>query len=501
MQQLLSVALPTGSLRARLAGAAFWSTLGAASTQACSTLASIITARFLGDTGFGELGMVRNTLTMFAAFAGLGLGLTANKYLAETRTADKDRAGRILGFSYAMASVSGLLMTVLAFALAEPLAAKTMANEGLAPYLRLSAPILLTGTLNGVQMAALAGLEAFRRSSIWMMVVALTGSVLTVVGVVTAGIPGALWAGLISGVMGFLVLERVLSSEARRAGVRVTFHGIRQELPVLWSFALPSGLSGLMVTPVMWGAAAMLVNRPGGYGEMGVFNAANQWRNLVLFVPAAVGQVVLPMLSNLRAAGERDRYIRALKLNGALNLLVCLGATLPVIVASEWIMRAYGPDFRGRWAVLVLLVLSGVLQAVIGVIGQALASLGRMWWGLILNAAWAVELLAVTWLCLPLGATGLAVAYLVSYVLHLVQVGCYTLWVLRYDLAAGERRGFDLGATGGAGPASVPAATEAEAAVEAVVTGRGLGNVVDPVNSLNPARDVDTGAPQGGKTG
>src|SRR3954447_24163160 len=147
VQQRLSLALPAGSLRARLAGGAFWSVMGAVATQGSSTLAAIMTARFLGDVGFGELGMVRNTLTMFAAFAGLGLGLTANKYLAETRTTDPARAGRILGLSYVMACGSGLLMALLAFAFAEPLAARTMANEGLARYLRLSAPILLTGTL------------------------------------------------------------------------------------------------------------------------------------------------------------------------------------------------------------------------------------------------------------------------------------------------------------------------------------------------------------------
>jgi O-antigen/teichoic acid export membrane protein len=500
IQQRLSLALPAGSLRARLAGGAFWSLVGAVATQGSSTLSAIITARFLGDHGFGELGMVRNTLTMFAAFAGLGMGLTANKYLAETRTADPDRAGRILGLSYGMACGSGLLMMVLAFTFAEPLASRTMANEGLARYLRLSAPILLTGTLNGVQTASLAGLEAFRRSSLWTTVVAVTGSVLTVIGVATAGISGALWAGLISGVLGFVVLQRVLAAETRRARIRVTFRGIRQELPLLWSFALPSVLSGLMVSPVAWAAAAMLVNRPGGYGEMGVFNAANQWRNLVLFVPGAVGQVVLPMLSNLQATGERDRYVRALKLNGVLSLLVCLCAALPVIAGSEWIMRTYGPDFRGRWAVLVLLVLSGVLQAGTSVVGQALASLGRMWWGLILNGAWAVGLLVATWVCLPLGATGLALAYLVSYLLHMVQVGCYTVWVLRHELAPSDGLGMDIGGTGGA---SMPApASEAEGAVEAVVASAALsGSVANLVNSVGRGRDTVIGSSDGGKAG
>jgi hypothetical protein len=118
-----------------------------------------------------------------------------------------------------------------------------------------------------------------------------------------------------------------------------------------------------------------------------------------------------------------------------------------------------------------------------------------MWWGLILNAAWAAELLAATWFWLPLGATGLALAYLVSYLLHLVQVGCYTVWVLRYDLAIGERRGFDVGGSGGVGPTGpLPPAAEPEAAVEAVVaSGARARNAVNPVN---PARGVGPAAPQ-----
>jgi len=38
----------------------------------------------LGTVGFGELGVIQSTVGMFGVFAGLGLGMTATKYVAST---------------------------------------------------------------------------------------------------------------------------------------------------------------------------------------------------------------------------------------------------------------------------------------------------------------------------------------------------------------------------------------------------------------------------------
>ena len=53
------------------------------------------------------------------------------------------------------------------------------------------------------------------------------------------------------------------------------------------------------------------------------------------------------------------------------------------------------------------------------VIGQAIASMDRMWWAFILNSVWAFVLLASAVLLVPhYGALGLAVAFLASYSVH-----------------------------------------------------------------------------------
>src|ERR1035441_7680402 len=80
------------SLRGRFARGAVWSLIGAALAQGANLAASVITARLLGRVQFGMYGMVQSTVGMLGVFAGLGLGLTATKYVAEFRSRDPERS-------------------------------------------------------------------------------------------------------------------------------------------------------------------------------------------------------------------------------------------------------------------------------------------------------------------------------------------------------------------------------------------------------------------------
>jgi O-antigen/teichoic acid export membrane protein len=192
-------------------------------------------------------------------------------------------------------------------------------------------------------------------------------------------------------------------------------------MSILWAFAVPALLAGLLYGPVTWAAATILAHQPGGYGELGIFNAANQWRTLIMFVPSAVGMALLPVLSSLHAEGDIPRAVRALKAHLYFSALTGFACALPLALGSYWIMATYGRDFRGGWPALVFLAVAAVLQAMNNVVGQALASFNRMWIGFVLNALWAAELLGGTFLLRTHGARGLALAYCLAYALHTIQ--------------------------------------------------------------------------------
>jgi O-antigen/teichoic acid export membrane protein len=384
----------------------------------------------LGKEGFGELGVVQSTVAMFQVFASFGLGITATKYVAEFRSVDPAKAGRIVSLSVMVAVITGLLIMVPLIIFAPWLAQRTLAAPYLAGPLRLGSPILLLGALCGAQTGVLAGFEQFRTIARINLLTGLANFPLMVGGAYLAGltgIVGALVAGL---AFNWALNHRAVRTVLSNAAVRPSFRYCAKELRVLWRFSIPAVLGGLMVGPVMWLCNAMLVNQPSGYGEMGVFNAANQWRGAILFLPGAIAPIVLPVLSNLRGKGDRSRYHRVLLYNIWFNAGVTLTVAIGISIAAPLIMASYGKGFRAGQIVLVVLSLSAVLNATIGVIGQAIASEDRMWWGMFLNMLWGGVLIASTWYLLGYGALGLSLAILIAYGFHLLTVGAYTYYFL-----------------------------------------------------------------------
>lgn len=422
---------PPGTLRARFASGAAWVLVGMGASQLVAALSSIVIARVLGKEVFGEFGMVRNTIMMFGALAGLGLGLTTNKFVAEFRDSNPSRAGRILGLTMTLGFISGALVSAWVAFAADYLALQTLNAAHLAPYIRICAPLLLMSVLNGVQLAAISGLEQFRVLAWLTAVTVATVALASALGALGWGIQGALYGTVLGAFVNLLVLEVAGAPLRRSKSIPVAFRGIWQERGIIFSFAIPSMFSGLMVGPITWAALRLLFIRPDGPGQTALFNAATQIRALALFVPSAIAQVVMPMFSNLQAGVDAGRYQRAVRLSVMACFAAGVAVSVPLIVASPQIMGLFGPGFSSGWVVMCLLCLSAVLQATNTVIGQALAALSKMWWGFFLNCLWAAEFLAASWLLVRHGATGLGWAYLISYALHTMQVWAFVMFAIR----------------------------------------------------------------------
>jgi O-antigen/teichoic acid export membrane protein len=398
--------------------------------------ANILVARILAREFYGELGIIRSTINMFTVFAGFGMGVTATKHVSEFRERDPERAGRIMVLSSFFTITMGSAITGVLIISAPWLATHSLHAPHLTTELQIGSIILLISAINGAQTGALAGLEAFKMVAWVNFWVGLSSFPLFVCGAYFGGLRGTVWALAANTGINWFLNHLALRRETRRFSIPFTLKHCFKEWPVLWTFSLPAILSGIMVTPVMWLCSAILVNQPDGFGQMGVFDAANQWRAAILFIPAMIGQIALPMLSSLSGADNREKYIQVLKINLLLNGSAALVLALLVSLAAPWIMRSYGPGFAsGDW-ILICLSVTTVLASVNGVIGQAIASKSQMWIGLLFNFMWAVALLGFGYALMHrgYGARGLAAANLIAYVLHTVWQAVYLVRLLKQPI-------------------------------------------------------------------
>ena len=424
-QLRLQRALPSDSLRGRFALGAFWSLVGTAIARGLELLASIIVARILGKTGFGELGMIRSTVGMFGTFAGLGLGLTASKYIAEFRVKAPERAGRIIGMSSLVALISGGSISIILFFLAPLLAEHTINAPYLVTELQIGCGLLFFQALIGAQTGALAGFEAFKTIAKVSFAQGVMHFSFMIVGVYLFGLQGAIAGQAIATAGGWLLSHIALRKESKKARVYVVYNNIQQELPILWKFSLPAVLSGSVVAPVMWGARAMLVNQPSGYSEMGIFSAAMRFQGLLYLMESTIGRPLLPMLAS--PDGSKSSVFN--RVNILSSWLIGIVPAIPIICFPEIMGLFFGKEFMGISAnrTLALVMFFTCIMLYKQGLARVLAANSLMWWGFLSNGVWAIVLIFSSYLMVRFGAVGLAASFTLAYALNtIIFIPLYT---------------------------------------------------------------------------
>lgn len=411
----------------RLARGAFWSLLGGIVSRLFAVVSSIIIARILGKECFGEFGMVQSTMGVFGVLAGFGLGSTATKYIAEHRRLNPAKAGSISNLTMLVSLFSGGMLSLVCVLISSWLASETLHRPEIADLLRSGSLLLFFSAMNSVMLGVLAGFEAFQYTAKINILQGITAPLVAFPLVWYYGVAGAIASLTVNAALGMFLCSLALRNLYRKYSITAVYeHSLWSEWPVLWKFALPAMLSGLMVAPVTWLTNLILVNQNGGYSELGLFNAANQWRAIILFLPGLFASVMLPVLSDTLGQDKHSDFTKAFTLNLKVTWVVSLPLTVLVIVLNRPLSALFGKSFSGSASVLVLLMASCFLMVVNGTVGTALASSGKMWTGTIFNMSWSVALVIGAYFMVPpLGAQGLAAAYLAAYILHTISQMLY----------------------------------------------------------------------------
>jgi O-antigen/teichoic acid export membrane protein len=423
--------LAASHIGSRLARGAFWSLVGTVLARALGLLSTIIVARVIGKQGYGQLGIIQSTVEMFGIVAGFSMGITATKHVAELRRSDPERAGRIIGFCSLVSWITGGLMAIALVTFAPRLAINSLHTPEMAPLLRIGSLFLLFGAINGAQAGVLAGFEAFRVRAQITLIGGLVNFPLMVAGVYFGGIMGAMWA-LVAGAASNCLLNFVaLRREARGHGISLKYRGAFRESSLLWKFSVPSVLAGVIYSPIAWTANVLLVNHS-GFGEMGVYNAAGQWQNLLLLLPNIFASVALPIFSSSMNSGKAtDDYHKTFRISQSVALLVAFPSCAALMFSSEWLLKLYGKGFAEGVPVVIGILLSALIQCIGATCGPAIQAKGKMWIGLYYNLVWGILFLAGSTLFVArFGAAALSFSAAFAYLI----TAAWAFWYLRKDL-------------------------------------------------------------------
>lgn len=388
----------------------------------------------MGKVHYGEFGMMNSTVLMFVAVASLGLGATASRYIAENRDVNPEKTIDIYLitqlFSYGIAIVSSIFI----FWFADTISLKSFHQTDLGTEIRITTLIFFFSIINGSQNGILSGFERFKLVAYSNIVKSIFQSIFLVIGAFNFQLKGALF-GLAIGQILANFYNRLLIRPLIKSYQISLYNRFKQlslkQFDVLWKFSLPTVVSSLTIVPVMWYAKTKLVQVE-GFKAMANFDVAEQWRSQILYIPAVLAQIILPMLSNLKGNASKTEYFKSIKINLVINIVVSVVLSLLVIIIAPWLLSQYGKEFNNTTPIYFLSI-SAVFIAVSNVVFPILLTYNKMWNGVLINAIWAVSfiLLSNLFLAKGYGENGLSIAVAISYAIMLSIQIIYCTYLIK----------------------------------------------------------------------
>jgi O-antigen/teichoic acid export membrane protein len=411
-------------LRTRLGRGVLWSLLATVFTQGSTFLANIIVARLLGQERFGQFAMVLSTLLAIAMIAQLGLGATATRHVAEYRVRDPHRAGRLIGLLTLVTAGTALAGALLMLIAAPFLAERVFSAPGLAPVLRIGALHVAFATIAGTQMGVVAGFEGYRSLARATAVSGVIYVAACSAGAALAGLTGAVTGLAVGAAAQLAAISLAQRREAAHAGIEVRYREVLGELNAVGGYAIPAAISGYISVPALWWGNAVLARQPAGFAELALYNAAWSFRTLVLVVPHNLNRVAGSVLYAQSGADDRHGFRRVFRANvAACGGFAAIAGGLCALLAGP-LLGLYGDGFREGTAVLYLLLLSGLLEAVGIALYQLIQARKRMWLSTAAVAlpSYGAFVVAATLLASRQGAVGLGTASIIAQGVMLIGI-------------------------------------------------------------------------------
>lgn len=389
-------------------------------------LASIISARALGEAGRGDYFFMVTLSATIVQFTNFGLPVAATYYIAQDRRLASSVVANAGWVSVIAAAGTGVCVALVAHAVG---ALQDTPVRFLLLAAFLSAPSLFFTIVANV----LTGQERFAHFN----VLEALSRAIALSAVVVAAVVGAGAGGFVGATIAAWALAGAATAWAALRGNKVRVRFDAELFGRGFRYATKAYVITLLAFLVLR-ANIFLLRRHFGPAELGLYSVAAQISDVLAIVPQSVALVLFPRL--IRQAGDRwTATKRAAVSTACLMALVCGFAA---IVSGPMIRLLYGASYAPSASVLRIMLPGVACLGVANILSQYLSAEGnpRVLLGLWGGAAALVVALSVLLIPDHAGA-GAAAALSITYAL--VLAGMYVI-ARRHRRGAGNAMRLDL---------------------------------------------------------
>lgn len=407
-------------------------------TRVAAVANSVIVIRALGVNDVGVFAIIGLVIAVAGVASTAGIPPALVKFLAELGGGAQSESGQLVGAGLVLITVSAVLTTVAlgTFALVSANVIYGDPRVSLLIIVGLLGSII--GAISGPFFAVLQGFERIKEMNAREIAISVASVPTTLLLVQQFAVYGAVLVGAASGVIAIVVKAPVLHNVWREKRIRLGLPRNKLLYRRILGFAIPAFVSTLMITPILWLVESLLATR-WSFGALGEYSVVYALAGYVVLISGAVGVPMVPVVSRLEKEGSPEVakfLVKTFRITAFLTLppaIVLIGYPVP------FLRMLYGPEYVSSAFLMTMLGPALILASLSGVVGFAIAGVGRMWDGFLLNLVWAGSIVLLSmWLVPGYGALGLAASFLGAYLLHFVGAISYarSVWSIKLNAVA-----------------------------------------------------------------
>ncbi|MEM2147133.1 MAG: oligosaccharide flippase family protein [Candidatus Bathyarchaeia archaeon] len=345
---------------------------GTATATVIMAIGSIIIARILSPSLYGQYSLTLIVPQILLLFTELGINQGITKFVAELRSRDEtDRIGKIIKHGLLIRAIMGIAVFAITYIFSDFFAYVFLQRPELAFYLRLASTSILFQVLLTTTAAAFVGMDKAEYSALSTTIQAIAKTIISIILVllgfaVTGAIIGHVASIAISSMVGISLLFLVL-----RKNRKITQPGgFSRDARTLFKYGAP-----LYISIILTGFIPLFSNLILAFfvsdADVGNYKAAINFAALLTVLANPIATALLPAFSKLSSTNKA--IIEFFKFANKYTAIVIVPATFLVILFSNQIVQiVYGSTYSSAACFLSIYCL---LYLLVGIGYLTLASL------------------------------------------------------------------------------------------------------------------------------
>lgn len=353
-----------------LTGSAYALTARAGATL-CGLALNVAVARWYGADMLGTVAVLHSFLLLSTTLTLLGTGTSMLRLLPEHEA--KFSTASALGVyrrALGLVVATGLVLGLVLWLLAEPIAAVVFGKPYLSPWFALAAGFVVFDSLVSLSTATVRGLRRIGWYAVLLVAPPVVELVLLLAGrawTAAREVPvyALLGSLLVVGLGGLVVVALVFRGRLKPGGLVVPI-----SVSGLLSVSLPM-LATAGLNLAMGQTAVVLLGMLRTEEEVGYFSVAVRLASVTIFMLLAINSMAGPKFSELFHSGRLDELFDVARRSARLVFWVTAPVLGVLVVGGRWILAGFfGPEFEAAYPALLMLVVGQFVNASTGSTGM-----------------------------------------------------------------------------------------------------------------------------------